>query len=206
MNSRVYCKDKYIAFEEEVPQGQDNQQMIHFQGKLKDKDLDKIREHLVDEKDNRNILVSGNKMEDVIRALRKKFHYIEAAGGFIEKDGRYLCIHRLGRWDLPKGKLEKGESTEEGAIRECEEECGIRQLSIHHRLRSSFHVYPYKKDYALKQSYWFYMHSTDGSTLTPQVEENIDEARWFSREDIIKTVLNDTYFTIHDVISEALGL
>jgi 8-oxo-dGTP pyrophosphatase MutT (NUDIX family) len=137
---------------------------------------------------------------------KKELHYIEAAGGFIEKDAQYLCIHRLGRWDLPKGKLEKNETIEAAAVRECEEECGIGELRIQYPLHSTFHLYPYKKGTAIKQSFWFYMQSSWQKPLVAQTEESIDEVRWFSKEEVIRQVLPDTYFTIHDVIREALKL
>ena len=116
------------------------------------------------------------------------------------------CIHRQGIWDLPKGKLEKGETIKNAAIRECEEECGIKQLTITKQLSSSFHLYKYKKGFALKQSYWFYMKSDYSKKLTPQIEEDIDEVKWFSKHEIETIIINHTYYTIRDVINEAIGI
>src|SRR5690606_25043669 len=57
--------------------------------------------------------------------------WIHAAGGVVfNSAGDLLMIHRLGRWDLPKGKCEHNESVNESAIREVQEECGIKQLHI----------------------------------------------------------------------------
>ena len=112
--------------------------------------------------------------------LKVSFLYIEAAGGFIERDKRFLFIHRLGKWDLPKGKLEKKETIENAAIRECEEECAIKNLKIVKQLASTFHIYPFKTGYVLKQTYWFYMKTNYAEKLKPQTEENIDEVKWFS--------------------------
>jgi 8-oxo-dGTP pyrophosphatase MutT (NUDIX family) len=107
---------------------------------------------------------------------------------------------------LPKGKLEKGETIKNAAIRECEEECGIKQLSITKQLSSSFHLYKYKKGFALKQSYWFYMKSDYSKKLTPQLEEDIDEVKWFSKHEIETIIIKHTYYTIRDVINEALQI
>lgn len=138
--------------------------------------------------------------------LKKSFAYIEAAGGFIKKDREFLFIHRHGRWDLPKGKLEKGETIEVAAIRECEEECGVKQLSIVAPLPSTFHIYPYKNGHALKQTYWFYMQTDYALPLIPQLEEDIDAVKWFAEKDIGSIVLKDTYYTISDTVQHGLKL
>jgi 8-oxo-dGTP diphosphatase len=54
--------------------------------------------------------------------------FVRAAGGIVERDGRVLLVHRAeyGDWSLPKGKLTDGESWEDGALREVEEETGLR--------------------------------------------------------------------------------
>jgi 8-oxo-dGTP diphosphatase len=53
---------------------------------------------------------------------------IDAAGGVVVRDGRVLLVHRprYDDWTFPKGKLDPGESFEEAAVREVEEETGLR--------------------------------------------------------------------------------
>ena len=53
---------------------------------------------------------------------------VDAAGGVVVRDGRVLLVHRprYDDWSLPKGKLDPGESFEEAALREVEEETGLR--------------------------------------------------------------------------------
>jgi 8-oxo-dGTP diphosphatase len=54
---------------------------------------------------------------------------VEAAGGVVlDEDGRVVLVHRprYDDWTLPKGKLDPGESFEEAALREVEEETGLR--------------------------------------------------------------------------------
>jgi len=206
MNRRIYYKDKFIAFSNDnnADKGFTNNYKVYKS--IDDEVLIKqIIDELIDDNFKQKILVQMP-FSDFLKRFRKHFYYIEAAGGFIQKDNYFLCIHRLGKWDLPKGKLEKGESIEEAAIRECEEECGIKELRIISELQSSFHIYPYKRSFALKQSYWFYMRSTYNEKLVAQTEENIDEVRWFNRSEIESIVLKDTYLTVHDVIIEGLNL
>ena len=154
----------------------------------------------------KGIVLVCKDVSQAFKSLKKNFYYIEAAGGFIENKQRYLFIHRHGKWDLPKGKLEKNETPELAAVRECEEECGIKNLEIIKPLNSTFHIYKYKDGYALKQSYWFYMTSNYNETLKPQIEESIDKVEWFRLKEIQSEILKDTYFTIADVVKEALVL
>lgn len=169
------------------------------------KELDKILGKFLTTSDLDSILIYiDSDFKTFLNRLKKSFAYIEAAGGFIQKGNEFLFIHRHGRWDLPKGKLEKEETVEAAAIRECEEECGIQDLSITGPLPSTFHIYPYKNGHALKQTYWFYMYTTYAQQLTPQLEEDIDEVRWFDRQAIENTVLRDTYYTISDTVNAAL--
>ena len=117
----------------------------------------------------------------------------------------FRSIYRLGKWDLPKGKLDKGETVEAAAIRECEEECGIKNLKIEQQLSSTYHIYKYKGKLALKQTYWFYMTTNYEKPLKPQTEENIEDVKWFTKEKIKETVFGNSYFTIIDVINEAFN-
>ena len=52
---------------------------------------------------------------------------VEAAGGIVERDGRIVVVHRprYDDWSLPKGKLDRGETFEQAALREVEEETGL---------------------------------------------------------------------------------
>lgn len=163
-------------------------------------------EKLVKSRESKNFSLSVSDTKTAIDFIKTRLYYIEAAGGLIENSGRFLFIKRLGVWDLPKGKLEKGEEVKHCAVRECEEECGVHNLTITKALSPSYHIYPYKNGFALKQSNWFYMTTDYNKTLTPQTEENITEVCWFSKTEIINTVLPATYLTIRDVVKEALAL
>lgn len=168
--------------------------------------FEELVNEFINDSQNHGMVLICSDVSRMLNRLKKHFYYIEAAGGFIENNQRYLFIHRHGRWDLPKGKLEKKETTELAAIRECEEECGIKNLKIIKPLSSTFHIYKYKDGYALKQSYWYYMTSNYNETLKPQIEESIDKVEWFYLNDIQSKILTDTYFTIADVVKEALDI
>ena len=207
MNIQIYFNNKFIELSSNDIQNSQNQ-AIKKSYLLNDNKLNfnKIIDEFLFDPSNDNIKIVSSDLNSLLELFKSKFYYIEAAGGFIEKDNEFLFIHRQGIWDLPKGKLEKGETIKNAAIRECEEECGIKQLTITKQLSSSFHLYKYKKGFALKQSYWFYMKSDYSKKLTPQIEEDIDEVKWFSKHEIETIILKHTYYTIRDVINEALEI
>lgn len=134
---------------------------------------------------------------------------IPAAGGLVKNhEQALLFIRRLGVWDLPKGKIEKKETPERAAIREVEEECGVSGLQIIKQLDSTFHIYrsPYLKhpnNLVLKETKWFLMSCDIQQTLVPQVEENIEEVKWFTI-DQIDEVRKNTYSSIRDFLDKAI--
>lgn len=136
---------------------------------------------------------------------------IPAAGGIVlNNDNSLLFIKRLGVWDLPKGKIEKHETPEYAAIREVEEECGISGLKIIKSLDSTFHIYrsPYlkfPKNLVLKETKWFLMSYDGGQSLIPQVEENIEEARWFA-VDQLDGIMENTYSSLREFLKKTLPL
>lgn len=203
MNKKIYYDNKFIGFSQSQTQSSHNQ-TIKLYAKEDPQTLKIIIEDFLNTGNFNSIIILNYDFETVINYFKTGFYYIQAAGGFVEKDQHYLFIHRLGKWDLPKGKLEKGEPIEIAAIRECEEECAVTNLKIVKQLASTFHIYPYKKSFALKQTFWFYMKTDHSKKLIPQTEENIDEVLWFSEKEVKNKAYNDTYLTIKDVILEAL--
>lgn len=133
--------------------------------------------------------------------FQNHFKYLEAAGGVVknQKD-KILFIHRLGRWDLPKGKVENGETTEIAAVREVEEECGITNLKITNQLSTTYHIY-YQNEYILKATYWYEMDYMGNEELIPQKEEGIKMAQWKDREEILK-IFPETYENIQLILKE----
>lgn len=127
-----------------------------------------------------------------------------AAGGIVRNpDGDILVIFRRGKWDLPKGKLDADETPEQAALREVEEECGIRGLSLGRLVQVTFHTYTEKKKRILKKTYWYAM-ASDGQELpVPQAEEDIEAAEWMSPDDVRATVFANTYRSVREVLERA---
>ena len=117
--------------------------------------------------------------------FRARYELVIAAGGAVEDEqGRLLVIHRRGHWDLPKGKLDEGETSEVAAVREVQEECGLRALRIVEALPCTWHTYTEKGREKLKRTDWYRMRASSTEPLVAQHEEDIDEARWATREEL----------------------
>ena len=154
-----------------------------------------------DQDENKTALFfAAEDVEALFSEFKNQFKYIEAAGGLVfNQENEILAIHRLGRWDLPKGKVEKGETISEAAIREVEEECGISHLHLSEELESTYHTYWMKNTWVLKRSYWFKMHYSGNEKLVPQTEEDIEKVIWMPANQLNEFKSN-TYASILEVI------
>lgn len=104
---------------------------------------------------------------------------IEAAGGMVfNPQGELLMMLRRGQWDMPKGKLDEGETIEACALREVEEETGISNLRLYEKLQTTYHTYAFQGKTVLKPSHWYKMECTGKEELVPQTEEDITELLW----------------------------
>ena len=148
------------------------------------------------------VVICVEDVEAAFNQFKASFKVIVAAGGVVKnKENKTLFIYRLDKWDLPKGKVEKGEQIDEAAIREVEEECAVTRLEITKPLQDTFHIYTLGEELVLKQTYWFEMKTDFEGELIPQTEEDIQEVRWMSDEEINTVVLANTYASISDFIA-----
>lgn len=133
------------------------------------------------------------------------FSFIQAAGGLVrDPQNRFLFIHRLGVWDLPKGKIEKGEDPPTAALREVTEETGLQNLTILKPLPHTYHIFEREGKLKLKQTFWFEMVSSDDGPLCPQLEEDIIEVHWFGNDEI-ELPLSNTYPAILGLVAGYLS-
>lgn len=139
-------------------------------------------------------------LEEAMDFVKSKFTIIKAAGGLVQKEGKLLLIYRLKKWDLPKGKLDKKEETEAGAIREVEEECNIKVKSTR-KICSTWHTYTRNGKGILKKTTWYAMDCEDDSQMKPQVEEDIEEVRWMDAREVRQALYN-SYPSIRHVFNK----
>ena len=131
-------------------------------------------------------IIANADFDKVCIEFNNFFKIIKAAGGIVRNNKEeYLFIKRLGVWDLPKGKLHKKETHQEGALREVTEETGLKNLIITMTLPSSFHIYTDRDGREiLKETFWFEMLCNDPQNLVPQTDEDITEVKWFLKYDV----------------------
>ncbi len=128
--------------------------------------------------------------------LKSKCLLLQASGGLVLNESKeVLLIHRLGMWDLPKGKIEKGERIEDAAIREICEETGLNNVELHNALCTTWHIYPHKNELVLKETFWFLASTNSHTALEPQAEENIELAVWKNPLEA-ERLLKDSYLNL----------
>lgn len=127
----------------------------------------------------------------ILKKMKEKIPVCKAGGGLVyNKKGEVLFIFRNGKWDLPKGGIEKGEEIAYTALREVEEETGVNKLSITRKLQKTYHVFRRNGKYKLKVTHWFEMQTDfDGITI-PQAKEGIEKAAWLNPEQIREALKN----------------
>jgi 8-oxo-dGTP pyrophosphatase MutT (NUDIX family) len=129
---------------------------------------------------------------------------IVAAGGLVTNDaGELLLIYRRGFWDLPKGKLDEGETIEACAVREVQEETGLTNVQLGTLTGITYHEYfdVWKQRDVVKETHWFAMHVTGAQQLLPQHEEDIEDIKWVAQKDLMP-YLQNTYNNIIEIINK----
>ena len=198
---KIYFEDRFIAIDSEINSDnlKNNEKFICYKNK---KSFYKAIKEFRKDTNIISLFVQTKSPKKVFKYLRKMFKKINAAGGLVlNKQGHILMIKRMGVWDLPKGKIEKGEKSPEAAVREVEEECGIKGLFIEKKIAKTYHTYIFQKENMFKTTHWFLMRYEGDEELTPQTEENITDVNWKSPEEI-KDIIPNTYKSLVDILME----
>ncbi len=139
-------------------------------------------------------------LEELKKAFYKKFTIVQAAGGLVQNEKKeWLMIFRHDKWDLPKGKLEKGEALQDCAVREVEEETGLQKVKLLSALTITYHTYQEGARFILKESHWYKMKASGEQKLVPQTEEGIHEIKWVNPDDLGKYIQH-SFPSIADVL------
>ncbi len=147
-----------------------------------------------------HIAIISDDPQSQFEEFASEFKFVVAAGGVvIDNEGKTLMISRRGRWDLPKGHWEEGESIEQCALREVAEETGVRASEILKPICNTFHTYNVYGVWELKCTHWFLMRGNSEQT-TPQREEGIVAAKWLTPDEVCK-ILRESYPTIRKVFA-----
>jgi len=139
-------------------------------------------------------------VEELRKAFWKKFMLVKAAGGLVlNEDGEILFIFRRGKWDLPKGKLDEGETLETCAVREVQEETGLKNVQMKKHLVTTYHTYDESGHHILKETWWYLLSASKKEALVPQTIEQITQIEWADPRNLEKYVSN-TFPSIIDVL------
>ena len=124
------------------------------------------------------VLIHAADLEGLWADFQGCFKVLEAAGGYVLNEaGELLVFFRRDSWDMPKGKIDPGETPEQAALREVQEETGVVHLRLGSFLAHTYHTYEMKGQRILKKTWWYHM-TTPDTLLVPQTEEDIEEIRW----------------------------
>jgi 8-oxo-dGTP pyrophosphatase MutT (NUDIX family) len=154
--------------------------------------------------DFNSITIAVKDKEKTIEQVESYYTIIKAAGGVVEKDDTILLIHRLGKWDLPKGKLEKNESSKVAAVREVLEETGVKAKLVS-KVCTTWHTYSLNGKGILKRTKWYKMDCIDDSGMKPQHEEDIEHLEWLNTKKVENAMAN-SYTSIRFVLRQFFSL
>jgi 8-oxo-dGTP pyrophosphatase MutT (NUDIX family) len=135
---------------------------------------------------------------EVEEKIKGHYKVIKAAGGVVIKEGKWLFIYRRKKWDLPKGKLDKGENSKNAAVREIEEETGVK-ASIRDKICTTWHTYTLNNNKILKRTKWYIMDCVDDSAMMPQVDEQIEKLSWLTQTEG-QSILINSFSSIRYVV------
>jgi 8-oxo-dGTP pyrophosphatase MutT (NUDIX family) len=142
--------------------------------------------------------------KEILKTLKAKIPVSKAGGGLVyNKNGDVLFIYRDGKWDLPKGGIEKGEDIQNTAIREVEEETGVHNLRITKKLQKTYHIFKRNGVYKLKITQWFEMRTNFEGIPVGQIEEGIEKAVWINPNEI-PAILKKSYENIKLLFEEEI--
>ncbi|AEA44649.1 NUDIX hydrolase [Fluviicola taffensis] len=148
------------------------------------------------------LLVVYDDFELVFNQVFHAYEFMDAAGGIVKCNQRYLFIERHGMWDIPKGKLDANEQPWEAAVREIEEECGIQGPTIDRLLGVTFHTYSYMGRLTIKKNWWYALNYSGSMEVFPQEEESITQAIWIEKSEW-NLIQSNTYDSIQEVLRMA---
>jgi len=150
-----------------------------------------------------SVALYAENLEELWADFQSCYKIQEAAGGYVlNSEGQLLVFYRRGSWDMPKGKIDPGETPEEAAVREVQEETGLVHVALGAFLMHTYHTFVYKEQRILKKTWWYSMKTTD-TQVVPQTEEDIEEIRWVEPRAWVEAE-KEVYGNIQEVILAGL--
>ncbi|MBN9285805.1 MULTISPECIES: NUDIX domain-containing protein [Flavobacterium] len=187
---KVFVNDKPLFLTNEIVKETDFQLFL-----LESVDIKQVIVKMFQNKIQKAFLYYPDEKE-ILKKLKEKIPVVKAGGGLVyNRKGEVLFIFRNGKWDLPKGGIEKKEEIEQTAMREVEEETGVDGLKITQKLQKTYHVFKRNGRYKLKVTHWFEMKTNFEGIPQGQIEEGIEKVAWL-KPDEVKEALTNSYENI----------
>ncbi|MCX6281432.1 MAG: NUDIX domain-containing protein [Bacteroidetes bacterium] len=222
MKIEIYCNDSLIILLDAKPELKlPNESQVQYSKK-------KALQELVSEfeKSSKGTLLiwSAEKYKQLVKAFFNFHEIVEAAGGVVfNEHDEILFIHRNGKWDLPKGKINgkdrrkavKGKPKPDAAdpdlqvacnaaIREVKEETGLKKIKLISELPLTYHIYFAGSRRIIKRTRWFRMEGSTDDILQPQITEGIIIARWVPSNSL-GCIFMHTYESLKPLIKSVLA-
>ncbi len=198
---KVFFNDRILYLANSFPKTNDNP----YDEVIKYENNDMLRKAIsnFEQADIQNLLIYFEDADYLFRQFSSYFSLVKAGGGVVSNpDSEVLLIFRRGKWDLPKGKNERGETPEQTAIREVSEETNLQNLKLNDFITDTFHTYYVGNNAILKQTRWYHLSNNGEDTLVPQVNEDITHAIWVSPEHL-KDYYQNMFHSIIEVLEKS---
>ncbi len=182
---RIFVNDKPIILTSQVEKETDFKNFL-----LKGVDMDAVIKTLSSKKVKSVRLIYHSEKKMLKKFLKKLPNVIAGGGKVYNGNNDILFIYRNNKWDLPKGKIEGNESIESTAIREVEEETGVKGVSITKPLETTYHLFKRNGKLKIKITHWFEMKTNFKGELWPQENEGITKVEWLNTEQVVEALKN----------------
>lgn len=198
---KVFIENRPILFSEIIPNDENN--YVISANEINNCEID-LTLKLQEIELNKNIIIHCSNLEKDFERLFRNYEKVNAAGGIVKRKNKYLFIKRNGFWDIPKGKVENDEVLEAAAVREIEEECGLKTPVIADLILTTLHTYDYHGTPSIKKTYWYALNYQGPKDLIPQEEEGITKVEWFEKSEWGK-IRKNTFLSIIEVLDTYLS-
>ncbi len=203
-NFKIFIKDKVVLFTENMNMPGKGKNTVFYRYISMPQLSLEFERFLKTKKSNTLVVFRKKNADKLFQLFILRFKVTKAAGGaVISKKDEVLMIFRHGRWDLPKGKKNKGEKNRETALREVMEETGIQNLEAKKKLTVTYHFYRRNKRLIIKKTHWFTMKAKRKQEMTPALEEGIEKVKWIPFAKAMKKS-NKTFRSITEVLYKAI--
>jgi 8-oxo-dGTP pyrophosphatase MutT (NUDIX family) len=200
---KIYFSDRVVILTSKINKTFDKSEGLFLKNGKKD-EIDEVLKAFEQFTHTKSLYLLGDDAEHLFNQVKTNFTIIEAAGGVVKRaDGKMLAILRRGKWDLPKGKVEKGEFYKQAAIREVQEECGLSDIEITKKIAETYHTYNENGITILKRTFWYEMILKSDEQPVVQTSEDITEYLWFDFQSV-KDIMKNTYESLKDIFLVAI--